>query len=271
MAALSPFVESSVISASDFNKIPHIDDQRAFDDDLALKIGLIYQKHGVLDDLGLHLLHRHYKVGDDSMVHITQVADSIHVTRVVPIGSINMNATRGRLYLLNEANKFQAYEYEDGLRVKFPDAFLQELASYIQEHGLRTRVAIDTRVSDEAFPSSEFVAGSDATVTISGKVLDSVKDVRLRGVPLKKVGWKFKEVETPGGGKKLVLLNQDVYPQCCDNPNPNTDTTELAPSPSCSCPNGLGCCDNGPCTCIHTSESTPPEAKCQCKKSPPTS
>jgi hypothetical protein len=67
------------------------------------------------------------------------------------------------LYLLNEEGRFQAYEYEYGAPLSFPDAFLKELASFIQTNGLRDNIAITSSIEEK--PRAEIQQGSEATVT----------------------------------------------------------------------------------------------------------
>jgi hypothetical protein len=83
------------------------------------------------------------------------------VTKLTPLSAIDLAKLRGQLYFLNE---FQAYEYEYGDPVSFPEPFLKELAGYISANGLRGQIAL---VSAPPSPQTcEWTVGSQATITI---------------------------------------------------------------------------------------------------------
>lgn len=231
MPSFPTFIEPSLVPAKDFNKIPHIDDQPALDPELAKEIGLIYQKHNVLELYGLHLLHRHYEITDNTVVHITAVDECIHVTKPSPADTVDLNNMRGRLYILNEAGKFQAYEYEPGPSSSFSESFLEDFADFIKKHNLRYRVALDAHAAAAKYPSIEFPAGSDATVTITGNLVEALHNTRGEKENAKKVGWKFGETGDLNtyGVPRLHLICCDIWTQCTPPTTPPTYTDGQIP------------------------------------------
>jgi hypothetical protein len=110
-----------LISAQDFNKITDIHEQKEIDPKHLKAIGAIFRAQHVEKNFGLQLLHRHYAISDGFIALTTPIDHSIVVTKVTPISSVDQSAIRGQLYLLNENGKFQAYEYEYGRPINFPE------------------------------------------------------------------------------------------------------------------------------------------------------
>ena len=166
--APSRLIEPKIISPDDFNTlIPHIHDQKEFPADTLEGLQSIYRKHQVQNKYGCQLLHRHYDMPAGSIALTTEIDKSISVTKVTPLATTNLKSIRGQLYLLNEEGKFHAYEYEYGAPVSFPDAFLNDLAAFIQKNGLHDKLAITSSIYDT--PTAEIQIGSEATITFLPK------------------------------------------------------------------------------------------------------
>lgn len=182
----SPLIESKIISGYDFNKlVPRFPDQSPFEPEMLVAIGRIFKTHGVDSVYGLQLLHRHFQLPEGAISLTRQLDESIVTTKATPVSSLDMKEIRGQLYLLNEAGKFQAYQYEYGSTTSFPSAFLTDLANFIQKNHLRHKIAL---VSTEHLPKSrmvELAVGNDATVTFSGKWSGNEEGTRIR--------WSFKD------------------------------------------------------------------------------
>jgi hypothetical protein len=104
----------------------------------------------------------------------TESGNDVSVTKVTPLGKVNYDSIRGQLYLLNNHGKFQAYEYEHGPPVKFPHAFLQELAAFIEEKGLHDKICLTSSIDEKV--RTEIQLGSQATVTFPPKYLNSPEE-----------------------------------------------------------------------------------------------
>lgn len=186
----SSLIETSLISSNDFNKIFDIHDQGQLEPDTLKAIGAIFQAHDVTDKFGLQLLHRHYQIPEDSIAVTTQIGGSIAVTKITPVGNVDTTAIRGQLYFLNDNGNFQAYEYEYGPAISFPSAFLVDLAAFIKQYGLQSKVAL---ISDAppSNPSYEVFLGSNATATVAGDVWKGGQN------DMETIGWKFTKKATP--------------------------------------------------------------------------
>jgi len=185
-----------LISAHDFNRIPDIHEQSGLAPEILKAIGSIFQDHGVVNDHSLQLLHRHYRMPDNSIALTTSIDECISVTKITPAGTVDLEAIRGQLYLLNKEDKFQAYEYEYGPPVSFSDAFLDELAWFIRKNVLQDKISLVSAAPVPEFSTFERAVGSEATVTISCELSANQGDEVT-----KIVGWKFEDptVENSSG------------------------------------------------------------------------
>jgi hypothetical protein len=106
----------TIISPQDFNVIPDIHDQVDFPNDPALfaALGNVFQKYDVNERFGLHLLHRHFILPENCVMLKSNVDADISLTKITHLDSIEGIPVRGVLYLLNDAGRFQAYEFEYG-------------------------------------------------------------------------------------------------------------------------------------------------------------
>jgi len=194
--ANSALLESDVLSAEDFNRlIPHIHDQKDFPVDMLDGLESIYRTHGVNNKYGCILLHRHYDMPDKYIALTTELGEHTSITKATPLSNVSSSAIRGQLYLLNEQGRFQAYEYEYGSPLSFPDAFLKELAAFIQANGLRDRIAITSSIEEK--PRVEIQLGSDATVTYPPKDPNTSMKGQEANPSSKRTGWDFRDEPKP--------------------------------------------------------------------------
>jgi len=171
----SSLIDPEVLSSSDFNRlISHIHDQTEIPEDVLQSLATIYRAHSVDDKYGCQLLHRHYDMPENCIPLTTESGNDVSVTKVTPLGKVNYDSIRGQLYLLNNHGKFQAYEYEHGPPVKFPHAFLQELAAFIEEKGLHDKICLTSSIDEKV--RTEIQLGSQATVTFPPKYLNSPEE-----------------------------------------------------------------------------------------------
>jgi len=94
---------------------------------------------------------------------------------------------RGQLYYLNRDRKFQAYEYEYGPPVDFPEEFLRDLITFIQARDIYDRFALaSTAGAPNAPPMLEWEIGSQATATVAGE-----RGIMQTDSEQIKVNWKY--------------------------------------------------------------------------------
>lgn len=185
-SAPSALIDPRIITKYEFEKIPDIHVQQEFSDEETAAIGDIFRAHNVADKFSLQLLHRHFDIPDGAIVFAESVDPGVVVAKVTTIQDVDLMNARGQLYYLNKDGKFQAYEYEYGPIVTFPEAFLKELLEFIKARDLRDRFALaSTTVAPYSAPMLEWQIGSQATVTISGERAIAQTD----STPIK-VNWK---------------------------------------------------------------------------------
>jgi hypothetical protein len=89
----------------------------------------IFELHAMTERFGIHLLHRHFELPPESLLLKSSVDDDITLTKITSIGSVDFSCLRGVLYMLNNADKFQAYEFKKGEPIDLPAPFLSEFRS----------------------------------------------------------------------------------------------------------------------------------------------
>jgi len=164
----SPLLDLELVTKSQFDSIPDIHSQDDLPQKTVIEIGELFKKHKVFDQFGLHLLHRHFPLESGQLPVTTVLDDIIELTKLTPIDEILQHSTngafRGQLWYLNDKNRFQAYKYEYGPQIEFPQDFLQEFADYIRVNNLQKTVALSTSPSSTS--TMEYELGTTVTVTV---------------------------------------------------------------------------------------------------------
>jgi hypothetical protein len=65
------------------------------------------------------------------------------LTKITPFREVDSASVQGILYMLNDGDKFQAYEFEKGEPIYIPPAFLHDLCSTIHKFVLEKCIALD--------------------------------------------------------------------------------------------------------------------------------
>jgi hypothetical protein len=225
----SPYLEPQIMLSDDFNKITDIHAQIPLTPDMLHAVAKIFQKHDAYNVHGLQLLHRHYMMPQKCIALTTAINDTISVTKITQLKDVDPDQLRGQLYRLNDAGKFQAYEYEYGPPIQFSNGFLEELAGYIQANDLRDRIAIVADGSERNFPSREYNLGDAATVTVTGGPRQKESEAEMDIV-----GWRF---QAKGGGDLTaplefgdVAMSAQYYPhRSLELPDEPVDLKEFVP------------------------------------------
>jgi len=212
----SPLLDLELVTKSQFDSIPDIHSQCNLPQSTVLEIGELFKKHKVVDQFGLHLLHRHFPLEIGQIPVTTVLDDIVELTKLTPIEEVPQHAAngtfRGQLWYLNDKNKFQAYEYEYGPVIEFPQEFLQEFADYIHVNNLQQTVALSTSPSSST--TLEYELGTTATVTVHrAPEGEQERDCRM-------VGWSFRSVRKHGVDI-LDVNNADNYQATTTAGNPH--------------------------------------------------
>ena len=105
---------SRLISAHEFNDLPHLHDQVPFPNDPATIAALsdVFYRHNIHERFALHLLHRHYALPENCIMLKIYVDFKISLTKLESILNVDINTLRGIFYHLDDIKRFQEYEYE---------------------------------------------------------------------------------------------------------------------------------------------------------------
>lgn len=150
--------------------------------------GAILARYGVLEKVGIHLIHGHFELVEDTVLVGTNY-DNYRFAKATKLDDLHVNNIHGHIYALTESG-FRAYEYQTGKPPDLSgidvDAFLEEFSSFLKMNNLETLVALqilDANCKDDmvelVFPSS--------TIMVRGSKLRGC--VKSRGT-----GWRF-EIE----------------------------------------------------------------------------
>lgn len=131
-------LSSNFLLATDYNSVPGIEGQGPLSQDILYELGQIFVSHGVNEEVGIDILHKHFMLDDDTiMVHngLRCAPDSVENFET------DMPMT-GSSFFLSYNGIFQASEYEQGEPLHLSDGFLQELRFYILEHNIGRQIAL---------------------------------------------------------------------------------------------------------------------------------
>jgi len=161
----SDLVESSIITAEDFNKIPLIDNQAHKLDKFLPDIFDLFRKHSVEALYSPHLLHRHFEIQPREVVVSYEVDPDrcIHLALPRSPSELREYPITAHLLYLNRDDKWQGYEYEAGRSIEWSIEFLTDLKDYVLAHDLRETFALRSSPLTEPFTESEI--GEFATIT----------------------------------------------------------------------------------------------------------
>jgi hypothetical protein len=175
------------MSATDFNKITLIEDQIQYTTKELDDIGAIFHDNKVTDIFGVGLLHRHYDMPEDNIALITDMGTKVAVCKATKLGGdVNKHTVRGEMFLFNDSEKFQAYEYQRGAQYDLPHQFLKDLKDLFDENdGLRRKFVLVASLPSHGGRNVEFHADAFSTITLKSDLWE--------GDPPPKVltAWKY--------------------------------------------------------------------------------
>lgn len=194
-------IDACLLTKQQFDRISDIHEQQEFTGEEVAAIGKIFHSHGVVHKYGLQLLHRHFTLPEETLVLTEPVEPGILVSKVTPVDQVDLTNIRGQLYYLNDDGKFQAYEYEYGSPIDIPEAFLKDLALFVEQHNMRDRFALaSTTTEPGSKPFKEWEVGSQATVVAEGD-----RALVTEGTAIK-VSYRFEAPETTEGHPPIAKL-----------------------------------------------------------------
>ena len=110
-----------------------IEEQVPFDDATLRAMGNHFALYGVMDRVGVGLLHKHFKLSDAIMVHEGLTCKPKAITDTLAPSGVSF---------FWDGQKFQAFEYDHGEQLNLDNEFLKAFAYHIEDHGLAGKVAL---------------------------------------------------------------------------------------------------------------------------------
>lgn len=170
-----------------YDSLPEIEEadalftERWSTDSLAAKVGHVFTKHGVQDDFGLSLLHRHFDMDPaEILVNIENVAVPWHTASMNP-QLANVMGSSWRI-VSDGLAPIEFHYTNDTIRANIEDHldFVNELASVLQELALDKVLGVCAfnGVDDNDEPSVEFASGR-ANITLPMDVAEHEESVMI--------------------------------------------------------------------------------------------
>lgn len=186
-------LDSSILSASEYNRIKSFEEQPTISENHLTCIGHLFVKNQMHHYYGTGTLHRHNLLHQGhAMVHTLRDGD----TDICKAEHVKDSNFHPHSFCLNSREQFQAYEYESEANPTRPlpsEDFLCQMRDYLIRNSLADRVAIQAEDSRE--DSIEFLL-PDQRGTVS---------VPQRGSGIRQAittGWKF--CEQPDGQIRII-------------------------------------------------------------------
>jgi len=136
--------ETYQISASRFNQIPHIDDQSIPSISQLLGIGEILVYHKANDRFGVHLLHRHFEIDNDTVMFGFVDGDKEY-SKMTKLSDLDPQKLRPQCFLFDSNEGFVPYEYKygDGQSEILPALLSEDLGKHFMVNNLQHLFAIE--------------------------------------------------------------------------------------------------------------------------------
>jgi hypothetical protein len=174
MAVSASMIDSTILPAKEYNEILDFDENRSkllhrVHPSVLVSLGNIFAKHGVSSHFGIHLLHRHFLIPDNTVMVYTSGDPDVEICQVTSVDAVAGKQLRGRNLRLNKSGRFQAYEYDIGEDFEHRHEFLAELAAHIIKHCLQDYVALEyDSTPDDKRHRAEFIFNDKALIKVRG-------------------------------------------------------------------------------------------------------
>jgi len=152
-----------LISAPEYNQIPHIDHQTVPSQAEILNVGKILVENGLHRSFGVHLLHRHYKLLPGTIVLNSSDSEGKKISEMTDIDSIDVEKLRATCFMLSDT-EFVPLEYEEGHNTKIvPSSVLEDLVDCFASNALQRLLAIERIERTDDLEWREYMLHDTAT------------------------------------------------------------------------------------------------------------
>jgi len=182
----------SQMAASRYNQIPHIDDQAIPSIAQLLSVGEILVRHNVHTQFGVHLLHRHFEIDDETIMFGFLDGDREY-SKMTKVAALDTQKLHPQCFLFDGNDGFIPYEYKydersDGLTM-LPSPLSDDLSKHFKANDLEHLFAIERILADGPDLNSRFCREYPAEdfATFRIPVDDGMQDID------KDTAWIFQE------------------------------------------------------------------------------
>ncbi|KAB5513550.1 hypothetical protein GE09DRAFT_980663 [Coniochaeta sp. 2T2.1] len=127
------------------NGLPDDTDQPPISPQVQKAIGEIVARHGLLEYIGIHLMHSHFDLPEDTVLVGTN-HDGYRWARATKLDDLDVDNIHGHIFALTSRG-FHPYEYQTGplpnLRAVNVGAFLEEFSGYLKMNNFETLVGLE--------------------------------------------------------------------------------------------------------------------------------
>ncbi|KAM3516439.1 hypothetical protein NHJ13051_009915 [Beauveria bassiana] len=181
-----------------YNQLLDDGDQPAVDDAHIQRLAAMFVSHNAHHVLGIHLIHRHFKLPEKSVL----LGKSFEHpqgrwAQVTDVGGMDLSTVHGHIFVYQNGG-LQPYEYQEGPLPSFSEVkpgFLQAFVDYISQNNLTNLIGLQVLGDCNKCAMSELIL-DNGTVMIRTDALKNCTPYRI-------TGWRFEE--GPNG------------PRCCQS------------------------------------------------------
>lgn len=161
-----------------YNQIPHIDDQPAPSISQLLGLGEIIVRHNLEARFGLHLLHRHFEIKENTVM-FNYVDEEKEISSMTSLSDIDEGKIRPQCFLFDRDAGFISYEYgyDEDRDATIPEPLATDLAGHFAENNIGHLLAIERIDGNTKGLCAEFPYGEFATFRTPVNSHDRTPDV----------------------------------------------------------------------------------------------
>ncbi|KAL6696647.1 hypothetical protein J3F84DRAFT_347690 [Trichoderma pleuroticola] len=176
-------------------------------------LAALFVRHNAQNALGVHLIHGHFKIPEDTVLLGTDFEEPKgRWAKVTQIQTIDPATVHGHIFVLRK-DGMCAYEYQDGAMPDLSavgEGFLEDFANYLTMNDLQDLIGLQVLNDCGNHPMSELML-DEGTVMLDSSVVKGCTPTRI-------TGWKFEAnhgnprvCQANEAHAKLVTGNHKVY------------------------------------------------------------
>lgn len=149
------------------------------------ELASLFKRFDVQDKFGVHLIHGHFKIDEDSVMFGTALSSVRGCwTKPTKISDLKPADMHGHIFVLTGADEMQAYEYREGPTTDLggiDPAFFRELVKYLQVNGLANLLGLEVLGREVPEMMCEFIIKDNGTVMLDARDVKAWTSYRCTG------------------------------------------------------------------------------------------